>query len=58
MVCGCDGVEGELETNGARTFCLLKFKIKFKTRNGGIFMFMRITFYIAQWKIKVATNMV
>ncbi len=39
MVCGCDGVEGELEVDGVGTFCLPKFKVKFKTRNGGIFMF-------------------
>jgi hypothetical protein len=31
-------VEGELEVNGVGTFCLSKFKVKFKTRNGGIFM--------------------
>jgi hypothetical protein len=39
MVCGCDGVEGELEVDGVGTFCLPKFKVKFKTRNGGIFIF-------------------
>ncbi len=35
----CDGVEGDSEANGVGTFYLLEFKIKFKTRNGGIFMF-------------------
>jgi hypothetical protein len=39
MVCGCDGVEGELEVDGVGTLCLPKFKVKFKIRNGGIFMF-------------------
>ncbi len=28
-----------MEVNGVGTFCLPKFKVKFKTRNGGIFMF-------------------
>jgi len=39
MVCGCDGVEGELEAYDAWTLYLLKSKVKFKTRNGHIFMF-------------------
>ncbi len=39
MVCGCDGVEGELDVDGVGTFCLPKFKVKFKTRNGSIFIF-------------------
>jgi len=38
MVHGCDGVENELEANGTKTFCLSKFKIKFKIRSGN-FMF-------------------
>jgi hypothetical protein len=39
MAHGCDGVENELEADGMRTFCLPEFKIKFKIRSGGIFMF-------------------
>jgi hypothetical protein len=39
LVCGCDRVEGELEVDGIVAFCVPKFKVKFKTRNGGIFMF-------------------
>jgi hypothetical protein len=39
MVHGCDGLENESKVDGARTFCLPKFTIKFKIRSGGIFMF-------------------
>jgi hypothetical protein len=39
MVCCCDGVEGELKTYATRTLYLLEFKVKLRTRNGGIFMF-------------------
>jgi hypothetical protein len=39
MVCGCDGVEGELKVDGLGTLCLPEFKFKFKTKSGGIFMF-------------------
>jgi len=39
MVCGCDGVKGELEAYDAWILYLLEFKVKFRTRNGRIFMF-------------------
>ncbi len=39
MVCGCDGVEGDLEPYATRTLYLLELKVNFRTRNGGIFMF-------------------
>jgi hypothetical protein len=39
MVCGYDGVEGELEAYATRTLYLPELKVNFTTRNGGIFMF-------------------